>query len=163
MCRGWKEKANASAIPSKQFKFHADSLSLSLSPSLLFSLSNQIHSLCPIRLAYSFFFLYRCTTNRRSRQSAGTSRVPKVEASEFFVRSNANTIRGVGNFKQLLESSHVLLQQRTKKGREARSREFPLIPFNSTEHSMLLESRVKECNECLISPDDMIVPFFKRG
>lgn len=63
------------------------------------------------------------------------------------MKSNANTIRGAENFKQLLGSSHVLLQRR----KEETAREFPLIPFNSAKHSKLLEFlSAKECDECLI-------------
>jgi len=128
------KKANTSAIRSKQFKFRTDSLS-----SLLFSYEAGLFT-----SSFSTpVFFPSCTdaTNHRSRQTRDYAMVPrasKVEASEFFVKSNANTIRGAGNFKQLLESSHVLLQRRKEVRSRMGEREFPLIPFNS-KHFVLLQ------------------------
>jgi len=114
MCRGWEKRQIRRRFAQSNLN-SARILSL-----LFFSLTKPVYSLRPFQL---LCFFPSCTdaTNHRSRQTRDYAMVPrasKVEASEFFVKSNANTIRGAGNFKQLLESSHVLLQRR----KEVRSR-----------------------------------------
>lgn len=152
-----QKSASASAIPSKQFKFRADppfpSLSLSFSSllekrSIHFVLSNW-------RILFSSCSDSQWTAGVvKARGSvppppSRASWVPKVEAKASFSWDRMPIL--FGNFKQLLESSHVPLQRRNEGWKK---REFPLILFNSTERPMLLESRAKECNECLIFPDD---------